>query len=292
MRSIRALPRPTSARSAKDQKVRFTVDAFPNRSFQGEVQQIRLNPTTQQNVVTYNVRVSPSNPEHILLPGMTAYVSIVVASRQDVLLVPNAALRFKPARNGNRAGDGAAGQPAGMRRRPGEGKRSKREASASGTVYRVENGELKPVSVQLGITDNRNTEVLGGELKAGDRSSSARTVAADNGKPSSVGCGCSDARAVIRVVGLGKSYDTAAGLFPALRDVDLSIAPGEFVAIMGPSGLGQVDLHEPAWLPRPPSSGDYFLVGRNVAHLDKDELARCATAPSASSSRASTCCRA
>ena len=84
------------------QKVRFTVDAFPNRSFQGEVQQIRLNPTTQQNVVTYNVRVSLSNPEHILLPGMTAYVSIGVASRHDVLLVPNAALRFKPA-DGNGA---------------------------------------------------------------------------------------------------------------------------------------------------------------------------------------------
>jgi HlyD family secretion protein len=78
------------------QKVRFTVDAFPNRSFQGQVQQIRLNPTTQQNVVTYNVRVSLSNPEQILLPGMTAYVSIGVASRQDALLVPNAALRFKP----------------------------------------------------------------------------------------------------------------------------------------------------------------------------------------------------
>ncbi|MBN8453841.1 efflux RND transporter periplasmic adaptor subunit, partial [Accumulibacter sp.] len=86
------------------QKVRFTVDAFPNRSFQGEVQQIRLNPTTQQNVVTYNVRVSLSNPEHILLPGMTAYVSIGVASRHDALLVPNAALRFKPA-------DGNGGRP-------------------------------------------------------------------------------------------------------------------------------------------------------------------------------------
>ena len=104
------------------QKVRFTVDAFPNRSFQGEVQQIRLNPTTQQNVVTYNVRVSLSNPEHILLPGMTAYVSIGVASRHDALLVPNAALRFKP---------------------PGEGAGRRRDATGSGTVYRVEQGELK-----------------------------------------------------------------------------------------------------------------------------------------------------
>jgi HlyD family secretion protein len=74
------------------------------------VQQIRLNPTTQQNVVTYNVRVSLSNPEQILLPGMTAYVSIGVASRQDVLLVPNAALRFKPPPDGNPPANGAAGQ--------------------------------------------------------------------------------------------------------------------------------------------------------------------------------------
>jgi HlyD family secretion protein len=68
--------------------VRFTVDAFPERSFEGRVQQIRLNPTTQQNVVTYNVRVSLSNPEHILLPGMTAYVSIAVAQRDDVSWCP------------------------------------------------------------------------------------------------------------------------------------------------------------------------------------------------------------
>ena len=78
------------------QKVRFTVDAFPDRQFNGEVQQIRLNPTNVQNVVTYNVRVSFDNADHILLPGMTAYVTIAVAQRKDVLQVPNAALRFKP----------------------------------------------------------------------------------------------------------------------------------------------------------------------------------------------------
>ena len=165
------------------QQVRFTVDAFPSRSFQGKVQQIRLNPTTQQNVVTYNVRVSLSNPEHILLPGMTAYVSIGVASRQDVLLVPNAALRFRPP-DGNPPGNGAAGQ------RPGgeaaEGKGRKRDA-ASGTVYRVEHGELKAIPVPLGITDQRNSEVLGGDLKAGDTVVVGENVAPSNGKPSSVG---------------------------------------------------------------------------------------------------------
>ena len=84
-------------RIREGQKVRFTVDAFPNRSFNGEVQQIRLNPTTTQNVVTYNVRVSLQNPDQTLLPGMTAYVNIAVDQRQGTLMVPNAALRFKPA---------------------------------------------------------------------------------------------------------------------------------------------------------------------------------------------------
>ena len=79
------------------QKAKFTVDAFPSRNFIGDVQQIRLNPTNQQNVVTYNVRINVANPEQVLLPGMTAYVNIAVAQHNDVLLVPNAALRFKPA---------------------------------------------------------------------------------------------------------------------------------------------------------------------------------------------------
>ena len=174
------------------QKVRFTVDAFPNRSFQGEVQQIRLNPTTQQNVVTYNVRVSLSNPEQILLPGMTAYVSIGVASRQNVLLVPNAALRFKPTDvTGNNGDRVAAAPPSGPKpasEGSGESKgKSRKRDSASGTVYIVEKDELKPVSVQTGITDNRNTEVLGGDLKEGDKVVVGENVATATGKPSSVG---------------------------------------------------------------------------------------------------------
>ena len=173
------------------QKARFTVDAFPSRNFTGEVQQIRLNPTNQQNVVTYNVRVNVANPELVLLPGMTAYVNIAVQKREKVLLVPNAALRFKPAdaadkkpENGQKTASTAAPgtPPAGA---PGEKKGKKRDGQ-SGTVYVLEGDEIKPVSVQLGITDNRNTEVVGGELKEGDR-----IVLGENGSsgkpPSSVG---------------------------------------------------------------------------------------------------------
>lgn len=154
------------------QKVRFTVDAFPNRSFQGVVQQLRMNPTNQQNVVTYNVRVAVDNADQSLLPGMTAYVNIAVARRSDVLLVPNAALRFKPAEPKGRGSEKAGDRPAvgaGNGASGGEGSGRKKRDAASGTVHVLENGELKPLSVQLGITDNRNTEVVGGDLKPGDR---------------------------------------------------------------------------------------------------------------------------
>ena len=79
--------------------------------------------------------------------------------------------------------------------------------------------------------------------------------------------------AVIRVAGLGKSYATAAGLFPALKGVDLTIGKGEFVAIMGPSGSGKSTFMNLLGCLDTPSSGDYFLVGRNVAHMPSDELA-------------------
>lgn len=138
------------------QQVHFTVDAFPNRTFNGVVKQRRLNPTTQQNVVTYDVVVAVDNPELILMPGMTAYVNIVVAQRKHVLLVPNAALRFKPA-------DTTAKKDAAPKTREG------RKKAAGVTVYVLENGKLRPVSIVTGITDNRFTEVVSGDLKAGDQ---------------------------------------------------------------------------------------------------------------------------
>jgi len=137
------------------QAVRFTVDAFPNRTFHGVVKQRRLNPTTLQNVVTYDVVVAVDNPEQILMPGMTAYVNITIAQRKNVLLVPNTALRFKPV-------DAA----------PKNGKpRSKeeRKKALGGTVYVLANDKLKPVRIGTGITDNKFTEVVSGDLKAGDQ---------------------------------------------------------------------------------------------------------------------------
>ncbi len=164
------------------QPVIFRVDAFPNRSFHGVVRQVRLNPTTLQNVVTYNVVVAVDNPEQILMPGMTAYVNIMVATRKNVLMLPNAALRFRPAEAAPRPeqpradgrGDGRGeGRSEGRKDEGGKGSgkgKNKIEGEAPmGTVYVLDNGQPKAVRVAVGITDNRNTEVIGGELKEGDK---------------------------------------------------------------------------------------------------------------------------
>ena len=167
------------------QTVRFTVDAFENRHFRGEVKQIRLNPTTVSNVVTYDVVVNVNNPEQILLPGMTAYVNITVAERKNVLLVPNSALCFKPSTDEqveSPAGD-TGKNVAGNSGTVQGGKPAAKPASGGprdtfpGKVYVVlGNGKLKPVSLTVGITDNRNTEVAGGDLKAGDQVVIGETV--------------------------------------------------------------------------------------------------------------------
>jgi putative ABC transport system ATP-binding protein len=81
------------------------------------------------------------------------------------------------------------------------------------------------------------------------------------------------AEPVIRVIGLGKSYETAAGMFPALRGVDLEVDPGEYIAIMGPSGSGKSTFMNLLGCLDTPTAGDYFLAGRNVAHMAKDALA-------------------
>ncbi|MDE2117147.1 MAG: efflux RND transporter periplasmic adaptor subunit, partial [Betaproteobacteria bacterium] len=78
------------------QQATFRVDAYPDRNFNGVVSQVRLNPTTQQNVVTYDVVIAVDNSAQALMPGMSAYVNIIVAQRKGALLVPNAALRFRP----------------------------------------------------------------------------------------------------------------------------------------------------------------------------------------------------
>jgi len=141
------------------QKVTFAVDAFPNNSFVGVVKQVRLNATTVSNVVTYDVVVTVENPDEILIPGMTAYVNVILAEKKNVLLIPNAALRYKPTMPPSKDKDA---KPVTMPRK------EKRESSVA-TVYVFENGVPKPIKVGVGISDNRLSEIITEELKAGDK---------------------------------------------------------------------------------------------------------------------------
>ena len=141
------------AKVKQGQSVEFTVDAYGARKFGGMVDQIRLNPTTQQNVVTYTVIVKAANPDGALLPGMTANASFVVSDRKNVLLVPNAALSFKP----------EGYKP--VRNRDG---RPRNAQSDMVTLFVLQNGDARARRVRAGASDADNTEIVAGSLKAGD----------------------------------------------------------------------------------------------------------------------------
>ena len=151
-----------------DQNVDFTVDAFPMQTFHGKVVQVRNAPITVQNVVTYDTVIGVSNPELKLKPGMTANISIVVAHRDDVLLIKNAALRYRPP--DATPVETRQSVPGRGARRGGTGDAGGHERRAERTVYVLPNGASRPQPVQIktGISDGIVTEVVEG-LKEGDR---------------------------------------------------------------------------------------------------------------------------
>jgi HlyD family secretion protein len=189
------------------QKVTFKVDAYPRETFTGTVSQVRMNSTVVQNVVTYDTIIDFNNPELKLFPGMTAYVSIPVATAADVLKVPNGALRYKPdlpaeeiralyqshgipegaaprpqsSKAETAAAGGARPQVAGGRKGgaggpPGDGSAPAEQGQGlryeTQVVWRLlADKSLEPVRIKTGITDHTFTEMvqgLNGDLKAGD----------------------------------------------------------------------------------------------------------------------------
>ena len=174
----------------------FTVDAFPGR-FKGQVRQIRNSATTVQNVVTYDAVIDVDNSELKLRPGMTANVTFVWAEKDDVIRVPNAALRFRPTpeiftelklpvppglnataagraprpAGGGPAGGGPAGGPAGpaaggARPRGGDGKRS--DEPAERTLWLQRDGRPESATVKTGVSDGSLTEIVEGSVHEGD----------------------------------------------------------------------------------------------------------------------------
>ncbi len=160
---------------SEGQEVTFTVDAFPARRFRGRVHQVRNAPTVVQNVVTYDAVVRIDNKELLLKPGMTANVQFLVNRKEDVLTIPNMAMRFKPPDQKNEAQEllrqeqSRAAPTVGARRTSrspggGGGGRGGRRV----TIYVLSAGKAEPVEVQLGITDGSKTEVRDGELREKD----------------------------------------------------------------------------------------------------------------------------
>jgi len=152
------------------QEVAFTVDAYPARRFTGKVHQVRNAATVVQNVVTYNAVVRIDNKELLLKPGMTANVQFLVSQKEDVLTIPNMAIRFKPPEQKNEAQELLRQQQS--RAAPGVGaRRTSRSGGGGGgeggrrvRIYVLKNLKAQPVEVQLGITDGSKTEVRDGEL--------------------------------------------------------------------------------------------------------------------------------
>ena len=170
------------------QKVSFKVDAYPRETFSGMVSQVRMNSTVVQNVVTYDTIVDFSNPDLKLFPGMTAYVSIPVATASNVTKVPNSALRYKPDLPADeiRALYQKYGLPEGAGQRAQEQKAAANANGASSNAAGESHGAkfdtqvvwkllpdktLQPVRIRTGITDHTFTELvqpLNGELKSDD----------------------------------------------------------------------------------------------------------------------------
>jgi HlyD family secretion protein len=179
------------------QEVRFTVQAYGDRSFTGAVKQVRLQSKNQDNVVSYSVVIGLENEDMKLLPGMTATVQFVVARAEDVLRVPNAALRFQPtdemtqavaARREAQGGEGAPGsiRPVasttsarqegaqqgsannGASGRSGRGQRAAGQgASNRAMLWVTKDGQPDVVPVRTGLTDGQYTEISGQSLEEG-----------------------------------------------------------------------------------------------------------------------------
>ena len=184
--------------------VKFSVDAFPGKDFDGKIEQMRINPQNVQNVVTYNVVIDVSNPEQKLKPGMTANLTITIDERNNVLKVPNAALRFIPQdATGQRSGPGSGtGNSNGQGRRTRQGDNANTATSGNSPTQGGSGGESrfapptapvlegqtrlvwvlgqdgKPQSrrIKVGLTDGVATEVVEGDLKEGDMVITGQTI--------------------------------------------------------------------------------------------------------------------
>jgi HlyD family secretion protein len=172
----------------------FTVDAFPGKEFKGSIQQMRLNPQNVQNVVTYNVVFDVDNPEQKLKPGMTANLTITIDERNNVLKVPNSALRFRPqsTNDQNRADNNDQAGQGGRQRRAQQGADGQSENRITPSTAPVLPGQTRLVwvlsadkkpqarRIVVGLSDGSSTEVVSGNLQEGDVVVIGENISGDN----------------------------------------------------------------------------------------------------------------
>lgn len=148
------------------QKASFRVDAYPGKSFPAVIDTIEYSPKVTDNVVTYKAVLTVDNSALLLRPGMTATAQIVVQDVPDALAVPNAALRYAPPKEAKSQGFSVMNLF--IPRLPPATKNSAPGADGMRTLYVLDNGAPKPVSVHAGVSDGKDTEILSGEVKPGD----------------------------------------------------------------------------------------------------------------------------
>lgn len=158
----------------------FTVDAFPGQRFKGTIHEIRNAAQTVQNVVTYNALIDVANDDLKLRPGMTANTTIIYAEKDDVVAVPNQAIRFRPppemtpaatgsaAGAGTGSGRGRGGGNWGGGARPAGSGLPRGEGDGAKTIWVLRDGKPQSITIQTGLTDGTNTELTGGDLHEGD----------------------------------------------------------------------------------------------------------------------------
>ena len=157
----------------KGQRVEFTVDAYPDKIFNGEVTEVRLEPTVTNNVVTYTIIISAPNPDYKLMPGMTAETEIYVQERVDVLVVPSKALRFTPNQSllsGYMSSQPRPDKPEGEEIPKGNfsGARMENGKTETGSIVWIKKDTIiRPVPVKTGMDDDINVEIIAG-INSGD----------------------------------------------------------------------------------------------------------------------------
>ncbi|MFZ6760051.1 efflux RND transporter periplasmic adaptor subunit [Undibacterium sp. Ji50W] len=167
---------------------RFVVDAYPDREFEAKLRQFRLAANVQQNVVTYNVVLDVDNKDELLKPGMTAQVRLVVGSRENVIRIPTAALRYKPSeeeqakeakalkdkeKNGSAAAPASASTSSNLPAPDVDDDvafRTKKDLTRTFKLYKLDDkNQARTVDVKIGLSNFKYTEVISGDLKPGDK---------------------------------------------------------------------------------------------------------------------------